>query len=147
MNVLKLFQAQAKQRAGRAGRTGPGKCYRLYTERAYRDEMLPTAVPEIQRTNLASTVLSLKAMGINDLLEFDFMDAPPMQTLVSAMEQLHALSSLDDEGLLTRLGRRVSDILSFLFKKEVLITSGVIEIKPKSTFCCLLKFLALTFLF
>lgn len=69
--------------------------------------MLPTNVPEIQRTNLASTVLSLKAMGINDLLSFDFMDAPPMQTLISAMEQLHALSALDDEGLLTRLGRRV----------------------------------------
>ena len=59
------------------------------------------------RTNLASTVLSLKAMGINDLLSFDFMDPPPMQTLISAMEQLHALSALDDEGLLTRLGRRV----------------------------------------
>ena len=102
------LQAQAKQRAGRAGRTGPGKCYRLYTERAYRDEMLPTNVPEIQRTNLASTVLALKAMGINDMLSFDFMDAPPMQTLISAMEQLHALSALDDEGLLTRLGRRVS---------------------------------------
>lgn len=106
-NLYYHFQAQAKQRAGRAGRTGPGKCYRLYTERAYRDEMLPTNVPEIQRTNLASTVLSLKAMGINDLLSFDFMDAPPMQTLISAMEQLHALSALDDEGLLTRLGRRV----------------------------------------
>ncbi|KAF4532358.1 hypothetical protein B566_EDAN003662 [Ephemera danica] len=71
-------KAQAKQRAGRAGRTGPGKCYRLYTERAYRDEMLPTPVPEIQRTNLATTVLQLKTMGINDLLHFDFMDAPPM---------------------------------------------------------------------
>lgn len=77
--VTPISQAQAKQRAGRAGRTGPGKCYRLYTERAYRDEMLPSAVPEIQRTNLASTVLSLKAMGINDLLDFDFMDPPPMQ--------------------------------------------------------------------
>lgn len=74
-----MLQAQAKQRAGRAGRTGPGKCYRLYTERAYRDEMLPTAVPEIQRTNLAFVVLSLKAMGINDLLSFDFMDPPPME--------------------------------------------------------------------
>ena len=74
-----LLQAQAKQRAGRSGRTGPGKTYRLYTERAYRDEMLPTAVPEIQRTNLASTVLSLKAMGVNDLLSFDFMDPPPME--------------------------------------------------------------------
>ncbi|KAI2658410.1 ATP-dependent RNA helicase DHX8 [Labeo rohita] len=96
-------------RAGRAGRTGPGKCYRLYTERAYRDEMLTTNVPEIQRTNLASTVLSLKAMGINDLLSFDFMDAPPMETLITAMEQLYTLGALDDEGLLTRLGRRMAE--------------------------------------
>ena len=55
--VTPISQAQAKQRAGRAGRTGPGKAYRLYTERAYRDEMLQTNVPEIQRTNMASTVL------------------------------------------------------------------------------------------
>uniref|UniRef100_A0AAQ5XXM0 RNA helicase n=1 Tax=Amphiprion ocellaris TaxID=80972 RepID=A0AAQ5XXM0_AMPOC len=96
-------------KAGRAGRTGPGKCYRLYTERAYRDEMLTTNVPEIQRTNLASTVLSLKAMGINDLLSFDFMDAPPMETLITAMEQLYTLGALDDEGLLTRLGRRMAE--------------------------------------
>ena len=107
--VTPISQAQAKQRAGRAGRTGPGKCYRLYTERAYRDEMLATAVPELQRTNLASIVLSLKAMGINDLLSFDFMDPPPMETLVTAMEQLYQLSALDDEGLLTRLGRRMAE--------------------------------------
>ncbi|XP_068438704.1 ATP-dependent RNA helicase DHX8-like [Clinocottus analis] len=107
--VTPISQAQAKQRAGRAGRTGPGKCYRLYTERAYRDEMLTTNVPEIQRTSLASTVLSLKAMGINDLLSFDFMDAPPMETLIIAMEQLYTLGSLDDEGLLTRLGRRMAE--------------------------------------
>lgn len=105
----RMLQAQAKQRAGRAGRTGPGKCYRLYTERAYRDEMLPTPVPEIQRTNLATTVLQLKTMGINDLLHFDFMDAPPVESLIMALEQLHSLSALDDEGLLTRLGRRVSN--------------------------------------
>nr|XP_009860657.1 ATP-dependent RNA helicase DHX8 [Ciona intestinalis] len=107
--VTPISQAQAKQRAGRAGRTGPGKCYRLYTERAYRDEMLATAVPELQRTNLTATVLSLKAMGINDLLSFDFMDPPPMETLVTAMEQLYQLSALDDEGLLTRLGRRMAE--------------------------------------
>lgn len=107
--VTPISQAQAKQRAGRAGRTGPGKCFRLYTERAYRDEMLATNVPEIQRTNLASTVLSLKAMGINDLLSFDFMDPPPMETLIMAMEQLHALSALDNEGLLTKLGRRMAE--------------------------------------
>ena len=96
------MQAQAKQRAGRAGRTGPGKTYRLYTERAYRDEMLNTPVPEIQRTNLAATVLQLKAMGINDLLHFDFMDSPPVEAMIHALELLHTLSALDDEGLLTR---------------------------------------------
>jgi ATP-dependent RNA helicase DHX8/PRP22 len=77
--VIPISQANARQRAGRAGRTGPGKCYRLYTQEAYRNEMLPTAVPELQRTNLENTVLVLKAMGVNDLLHFDFMDAPPVQ--------------------------------------------------------------------
>ncbi|KAF2348160.1 Helicase-associated domain [Trinorchestia longiramus] len=107
--VTPVSQAGAKQRAGRAGRTGPGKTYRLYTERAYRDEMLPTNVPEIQRTNLVSTVLQLKAMGINDLLGFDFMDPPPTEAMVMALETLHSLSALDDEGLLTRLGRRMAE--------------------------------------
>lgn len=107
--VTPISQAQAKQRAGRAGRTGPGKTYRLYTERAYRDEMLATPVPEIQRTNLAATVLQLKAMGINDLLHFDFMDAPPVEAMIHALELLHTLSALDDEGLLTRLGRRMAE--------------------------------------
>lgn len=50
--VAPISQASAKQRAGRAGRTGPGKCYRLYTEAAFKTEMLPLSVPEIQRTNL-----------------------------------------------------------------------------------------------
>lgn len=57
----------------------------------YRDEMLPTSVPDIQRTNLASTVLQLKAMGINDLLGFDFMDPPPTDAMVMALETLHSL--------------------------------------------------------
>ncbi|KAK5970479.1 Pre-mRNA-splicing factor ATP-dependent RNA helicase mog-5 [Trichostrongylus colubriformis] len=107
--VTPISQAAAKQRAGRAGRTGPGKCYRLYTERAYRDEMLPTPVPEIQRTNLASTLLSLKAMGINNLIDFDFMDAPPLDSMITALHQLHTLSALDGDGLLTKLGRRMAE--------------------------------------
>ena len=107
LQVVPISQAQANQRKGRAGRTGPGKCYRLYTEAAYRNEMHPTTVPEIQRTNLSSTLLMLKAMGINDLLSFDFMDPPSPATMVSAMQELYALGALDDEGLLTRLGRKV----------------------------------------
>jgi ATP-dependent RNA helicase DHX8/PRP22 len=107
--VTPISQAQAKQRAGRAGRTGPGKCFRLYTEAAFQSEMLPTSIPEIQRQNLASTILMLKAMGINDLLHFDFMDPPPTNTMLTALEELYALSALDDEGLLTRLGRKMAD--------------------------------------
>lgn len=68
--VTPISQASARQRAGRAGRTGPGKCYRLYTEIAYKQEMIPTNIPEIQRTNLGNVVLQLKAMGINDLVSF-----------------------------------------------------------------------------
>lgn len=109
LQVTPVSQAQAKQRAGRAGRTGPGKCFRLYTEAAYQSEMLPTTIPEIQRQNLSNTILMLKAMGINDLLHFDFMDPPPTNTMLTALEELYALSALDEEGLLTRLGRRMAD--------------------------------------
>jgi len=105
--VTPISQASARQRSGRAGRTGPGKCYRLYTENAFRTEMLPTSIPEIQRTNLGNVVLQLKAMGINDLIRFDFMDPPPVATLVSALHNLYALDALDDEGLLTRFGRKM----------------------------------------
>ena len=107
--ITPISQAQAKQRAGRAGRTGPGKAFRLYTEAAFQSEMLPTSIPEIQRQNLSNTILMLKAMGINDLLHFDFMDPPPTNTMLTALEELYALSALDDEGLLTRLGRKMAD--------------------------------------
>jgi ATP-dependent RNA helicase DHX8/PRP22 len=107
--ITPISQASARQRAGRAGRTGPGKCYRLYTESAYRNEMLATTVPEIQRINLGFTTLQMKAMGINDLLSFDFMDPPPPQALISAMEQLYSLGALDEEGLLTKLGRKMAE--------------------------------------
>jgi ATP-dependent RNA helicase DHX8/PRP22 len=107
--ITPISQASARQRAGRAGRTGPGRCYRLYTESAYQNEMLPTTVPEIQKVNLDSTALTMKAMGINDLLSFDFMDPPPPQALISAMQQLYSLGALDGEGLLTKLGRKMAE--------------------------------------
>jgi ATP-dependent RNA helicase DHX8/PRP22 len=107
--VAPISQASALQRAGRAGRTGPGKCYRLYTEEAFKNEMMPVTVPEIQRTNLAPTVLLLKAIGINDLINFDFMDPPPVQTLIAALESLYGLGALNDEGLLTKLGRKMAE--------------------------------------
>lgn len=77
LQVFPLSRAAADQCAGRAGRTGPGTCYRLYTESAYLNEMLPSPVPEIQRTNLGNVVLLLKSLKIDNLLDFDLMDPPP----------------------------------------------------------------------
>ena len=71
--------------------------------------MLPTTIPDIQRQNISSTILMLKAMGIKDLLRFSFMDQPSTNTMLTALEELYALAALDDEGLLTRLGRKVAD--------------------------------------
>jgi ATP-dependent RNA helicase DHX8/PRP22 len=107
--VMPISQASANQRAGRAGRTGPGKCYRLYTEEAFKYEMHHTTVPEIQRCNLGMTVLTLKAMGINNLNRFDFMDPPPEANLVYSLEMLYHLGALDYEGLLTRMGRKMAE--------------------------------------
>lgn len=98
LQVTPISQANAKQRSGRAGRTGPGKCFRLYTESAYSSELLPTTIPEIQRQNLSNSILMLKAMGINDLLGFDFMDPPPINTTLTALEALYNLAALDDDG-------------------------------------------------
>lgn len=127
LQVTPISQAQAKQRAGRAGRTGPGKCFRLYTEAAFQSEMLPTTIPEIQRQNLSNTILMLKAMGINDLLHFDFMDPPPTNTMLTALEELYALSALDDEGLLTRLGRQMADFPMEPGLAKTLIASAHME--------------------
>ena len=77
LQITPISQANANQRTGRAGRTGSGFCYRLYTETAFNNELFESTIPEIQRTNLANTVLLLKSLGVKNLLEFDFMDPPP----------------------------------------------------------------------
>lgn len=107
--VTPISKAAANQRAGRAGRTQPGKCFRLYTSWSYMNELEDNTVPEIQRTNMGNVVLMLKSLGINDLLHFDFMDAPPAETLIRALEQLYALGALNDRGELTKLGRRMAE--------------------------------------
>ncbi|KAK2957465.1 putative ATP-dependent RNA helicase DHX15 [Blattamonas nauphoetae] len=104
-----ISQASAKQRAGRAGRTRPGKCYRLYTEKAYNTELQPNTYPEILRSNLSSVVLQLVKIGIRDLVHFDYMDPPAPETLMRALEELNYLGALDDNGTLTELGGRMAE--------------------------------------
>ncbi|KAF1392855.1 hypothetical protein PFLUV_G00032370 [Perca fluviatilis] len=105
LQVYPISQANANQRSGRAGRTGPGQCYRLYTQSAYKNEMLTTTIPEIQRTNLANVVLLLKSLGVQDLLLFHFMDPPPEDNMLNSMYQLWILGALDNTGALTPTGR------------------------------------------
>ena len=80
--VTAISRASAQQRAGRAGRTKPGKCFRLYTEKAYKKEMQENTYPEILRSNLGTVVLQLKKLGIDDLVHFDFMDPPGKKVCV-----------------------------------------------------------------
>ncbi|XP_035229076.1 pre-mRNA-splicing factor ATP-dependent RNA helicase PRP16-like [Stegodyphus dumicola] len=105
LQIYPISQANANQRSGRAGRTGPGHCFRLYTESQYKNEMLMTTVPEIQRTNLANVVLLLKSLGVQNLLQFHFMDPPPQDNMLNSMYQLWILGALDNIGNLTSLGR------------------------------------------
>ncbi|XP_027769173.1 pre-mRNA-splicing factor ATP-dependent RNA helicase DEAH1-like [Solanum pennellii] len=107
--VAPISKASSNQRAGRSGRTGPGKCFRLYTEHSYMNDLEDNTIPEIQRTNLTNVVLLLKSLGITDLLNFDFMDPPPAEALLKALELLFALGSLDKDGKLTKVGERMSE--------------------------------------
>ena len=107
--VSPISKASAQQRAGRAGRTKPGKCFRLYTEKAFKKELIEQTYPEILKSNLANTVLELKKLGVEDLVHFDLMDPPAPETMMRALEELNYLACLDDEGELTTLGSMASE--------------------------------------
>mmetsp|Transcript_4561 Transcript_4561/g.7071 ORF Transcript_4561/g.7071 Transcript_4561/m.7071 type:complete len:1066 (+) Transcript_4561:101-3298(+) len=119
--VTPISQAAANQRAGRAGRTQAGKCFRLYTAWSFQNELEPNTTPEILRTNMGNVVLMLKSLGINDLINFDFMDRPPSEALIRALEQLYALGALNDLGELTKLGRQMAE-----FPLEPMLSKSVI---------------------
>nr|CAG8469685.1 5942_t:CDS:10 [Entrophospora candida] len=110
LTVSPISKASARQRAGRAGRLKPGKAYRLYTEDSFyqfRDD----SVPEIQRSNLAQFILHLKALGIDNVLRFDFISPPPSDLMIRALELLYSLKALDDYGRLTMpLGMQLAEI-------------------------------------
>src|SRR3569833_2136045 len=108
LQITPISQANASQRSGRAGRTGPGKAFRLYTEKAFNDELYIQTIPEIQRTNLSNTILLIKSLGVKDLLDFDFMDPPPQDTITTSLFDLWALGALDNLGELTELGRKMN---------------------------------------
>ncbi|KAK0618275.1 P-loop containing nucleoside triphosphate hydrolase protein [Bombardia bombarda] len=101
-----ISQSSAIQRAGRAGREGPGKCFRLYTEETY-DELPKTDLPEILRTDVLGAILTMKARGIEDVLSFPLMDRPEVESVEKALLHLHILGALADDGSITDMGRKM----------------------------------------
>ncbi|KAI8391721.1 P-loop containing nucleoside triphosphate hydrolase protein, partial [Radiomyces spectabilis] len=103
-----ISKSSAWQRTGRAGREAAGVCYRLYTEDTFRD-LEDDTVPEIRRCNLAAAMLTLKASGIENVLDFDYMDRPSRTSMIRALEELYALGAMDDTGKLTELGKKMAE--------------------------------------
>ncbi|KAL2903601.1 putative pre-mRNA-splicing factor ATP-dependent RNA helicase DEAH4 [Bienertia sinuspersici] len=112
LDAVQISRVQANQRAGRAGRTRPGKCYRLYPHVVYKDEFMEAAIPEIQRTSLAGSVLYLKSLDLPgiDVLKFDFLDPPSYGSLGDALRQLYLIDAIDENGAITNVGRIMADI-------------------------------------
>lgn len=106
--VVPISKVAAQQRAGRAGRTAPGKCFRLYSKESY-DQMMSETIPEIQRTNLANTMLYLKLLGIQDVLKFHYVDPPDQDSILDALMQLNTLGAISSDGKATRIGRIMSE--------------------------------------
>ncbi|XP_078610851.1 putative ATP-dependent RNA helicase DHX40 isoform X1 [Branchiostoma floridae x Branchiostoma japonicum] len=105
LQVVPISKSEAIQRAGRAGRTAPGRCYRLYNRECYDQCMPEDMLPEIQRTSLTSVVLSLKSMGIHNVLRFHYLDPPEERMLLEALKQLFYFDAIDRSGRVTPLGR------------------------------------------
>ncbi|GJS47882.1 probable pre-mRNA-splicing factor ATP-dependent RNA helicase DEAH4 [Tanacetum coccineum] len=112
LDVVEISRVQANQLAGRAGRTRPGKCYRLYPLAVYHDNLLEATVPEIQRSSLAGSVLYLKSLDLPDIdiLKFDFLDAPSPESLQDALKQLFLIDAIDANGTITNIGKTMAEL-------------------------------------
>ncbi|KAL2920381.1 hypothetical protein HK105_200454 [Polyrhizophydium stewartii] len=106
--VTPISQADAAQRAGRAGRTASGRVFRLYSRQAF-ESMSAHPIPEIQRASLIATVLALKRLGVRDVLHFDFLDPPDPALVVAASVHLYLLGAIDEDGRLTPLGAQIAE--------------------------------------
>jgi ATP-dependent RNA helicase DHR2 len=102
-----ISQTSAIQRAGRAGREGPGKCFRIYTEADFA-KMEADELPEILRSDVVEAVLKMKARGVDDVLSFPLMDSPDVVAMEKALVQLHSMGAIDDQGKLTQTGKNMA---------------------------------------
>lgn len=103
-----ISKASASQRAGRAGRTGPGHCYRLYSSALYERDFEEHAIPEILATPIEGIVLQLKSMDLQHVVNFPFPTPPDRPGLAKAEKLLSYLGALSSDGKITRLGRELA---------------------------------------
>ncbi|XP_021910350.1 pre-mRNA-splicing factor ATP-dependent RNA helicase DEAH10 [Carica papaya] len=122
--IVPTSKAQALQRSGRAGREGPGKCFRLYPEIEF-EKLEDSTKPEIKRCNLSNVILQLKALGIDDILGFDFMEKPSRASIVKSMEQLFLLGALTDDCKLSDpVGRQMARFpLDPIYSKALILAN------------------------
>ena len=104
-----ISKSSAKQRAGRAGREGPGKCYRLYTEEDWNQRPIYTT-PEILKCDLASALIVMKARGVEDIMSFPLLTPPRIKPTRKALWHLYRLDALDGNGAITRIGKLMSGL-------------------------------------
>ncbi|KAK1553221.1 hypothetical protein Q3G72_035119 [Acer saccharum] len=124
LNVVPISKAQALQRSGRAGREGPGKCFRLYPEGEF-EKLEDSTKPEIKRCNLSNVILQLKALGVDDIIGFDFLEKPSRASIIKSLEQLFLLGALTDDCKLSDpVGHQMSRLpLDPIYSKALIVAS------------------------
>ncbi|KAK2831233.1 hypothetical protein Q7C36_016319 [Tachysurus vachellii] len=105
LDVVPISKSEAQQRAGRAGRTSPGMCFRIYNKEFWENCMPEYTVPEIQRTSLTSVILTLKCLGVHDVIRFPYLDRPEERFILDALKKLYQFDAIDRKGNVTSLGR------------------------------------------
>ena len=109
LRIEPISQASASQRAGRCGRVGPGVCIRLYDENDFK-QRAPFTDPEILRSSLAAVILRMKALRLNEVENFPFVDAPSGRAIADGYQLLQEIGALDDNRTLTAIGKEVSKL-------------------------------------
>lgn len=121
--TLPCSKASVNQRTGRAGRKRDGKCFRLFTKKSFID-LSDNSIPEIQRCEISSMILLLKSLGMDDIINFDFLDPPSPIVIIKGLELLYSLGALNDEGNLTRTGRKMAEFPTDVKSSKMILSAA-----------------------